>query len=100
MAHEIGHDINWPDLYDVDYTSSGVGYWSLMASGSWSDAGGEPGSSPSLPDAWSRWYQGWVTPTTVAAHDRQPGAQRRPGRARVAQPRRRRLGVRRAVRLG
>ena len=38
-----------------------------MASGSWSDAGGEAGSSPSLPDAWSRWYQGWVTPTTVAA---------------------------------
>ncbi len=34
MAHEFGHTINWPDLYDTDGSSNGgVGTWSLMAAG-------------------------------------------------------------------
>lgn len=66
MAHELGHDIDWPDFYDTDYTSSGIGYWSIMASGSWGRESGEPsGTTPTLPDAFSKWYQGWITPTQI-----------------------------------
>ena len=76
MAHEFGHDINWPDLYDTDQSGEGVGEWSLMGSGSWGDDGGFAGNSPTYPDAYSLYYQGWITPTTatvandipVAAH--------------------------------
>lgn len=66
MVHELGHDLGWPDLYDVDLSSNGVGYWSIMSYGSWNATAGQyAGQSPALPDAWSRYYQGWVTPTTV-----------------------------------
>ena len=65
MVHEIGHDLGWPDLYDVDYSTKGnVGYWSVMASGSWLARPTElPGASPPHPDAFSKAYQGWITPT-------------------------------------
>ena len=49
MAHEFGHDINWPDLYDVDGTSEGIGEFSLMSGGSWGqspDDGSLAGDSP------------------------------------------------------
>jgi M6 family metalloprotease-like protein len=64
MAHEMGHDLTWPDLYDTDDSSEGVGNWSLMGSGNWTGIT-QPGDSPSLPDAFLKWYQGWITPTTV-----------------------------------
>ena len=67
MVHELGHDLTWPDLYDTDGTSEGVGNWSIMGAGSWNYTGTNPhGSSPSLPDAWLKWYQGWITPTVVS----------------------------------
>ncbi len=72
MAHEFGHDINWPDLYDTDQDGEGVGEWSLMGSGSWGEstgAGHEPGDSPSYPDAYSLYYQGWVMPTVATVAD-------------------------------
>jgi M6 family metalloprotease-like protein len=66
MVHEIGHDLDWPDLYDTDGSSQGVGDWSVMASGSWNRTGSNSaGSSPAHPDAFSKWYQGWLTPTRV-----------------------------------
>ena len=69
MVHEIGHDIGWPDLYDTVKTngdSYGVGLWSVMGNGSWNYVGtNDLGSSPALPDAFSRSYQGWLTPTVV-----------------------------------
>ncbi|MFL6176299.1 MAG: M6 family metalloprotease domain-containing protein, partial [Ornithinibacter sp.] len=69
MAHEFGHDLGWPDLYDTDGSSEGVGEWSLMASGSWGTKTGSraDGDAPVLPDAWSRSVQGWVTPAEVTA---------------------------------
>ena len=72
MAHEFGHDINWPDLYDTDQDGEGVGEWSLMGSGSWGKnaaPGHEPGNSPSYPDAYSLYYQGWVMPTVATVAD-------------------------------
>ena len=67
IAHELGHDLSWPDLYDTDYSSHGTGDWSIMATGVWNTTGTNPiGSSPALPDAWLKWYQGWLTPTVIS----------------------------------
>ncbi|MFG6495522.1 immune inhibitor A [Fictibacillus sp. UD] len=46
FAHEYGHDLGYPDEYDTQYSGTGeaVGYWSIMASGSW--AGKIPGTEP------------------------------------------------------
>ena len=70
-AHEMGHAaFGLPDLYDTDYSSSGLGNWSLMAGGSWNgpnNLNGYPdGSSPAFPDAWSHFQMGYVTPTIIA----------------------------------
>ncbi len=68
LVHELGHDINWPDLYDVDNSSYGVGEWSIMSGGSWlALPGSYDGSMPPHPDAFLKWYQGWVTPTQITA---------------------------------
>ncbi len=69
MAHELGHDITWPDLYDTDKSSEGVGFWSIMGSGNWNFTGTNyHGTSPALPDAWLKYYQGWITPTIVSGN--------------------------------
>jgi len=63
-AHELGHLLfGWPDLYDTDYTSSGIGNWCLMSGGSWNGGG----DIPAHPSAWCKVNQGWVSvlaPTT------------------------------------
>ncbi len=56
-AHELGHLLfGWPDLYDTDYSSEGVGEWCLMAAGSW----GLGGDRPVHPSAWCKVTQSWV----------------------------------------
>jgi immune inhibitor A len=56
-AHELGHLLfGWPDLYDTDYSSAGIGDWCLMAAGSW----GLGGDRPVHPSAWCKVNQGWV----------------------------------------
>jgi immune inhibitor A len=61
-AHELGHLLfGWPDLYDTDGSSSGIGNWCLMAGGSWNGGG----DVPAHPSAWCKADQGWVS---VAAH--------------------------------
>lgn len=58
-AHELGHLLfGWPDLYDTDGSSSGVGNWCLMSGGSW----GLNGERPVHPSAWCKITQGWATP--------------------------------------
>jgi immune inhibitor A len=66
-AHELGHAaFGLPDLYDRDYSSNGLGRWSLMAGGSWN--GPAPGGAfPALPDAWSHAQMGFISPTIVSA---------------------------------
>lgn len=66
-AHELGHVFGLPDLYDTDYSSEGIGAWSLMAGGSWN--GPAPGGSyPALPDPWSRKTLGFLAPTNVTSN--------------------------------
>lgn len=56
-AHELGHLVfGWPDLYDTDESSEGLGTWCLMAAGSWNAAG----DIPAHPSAWCKAGQGWV----------------------------------------
>ena len=68
MAHEFGHVLGLPDLYDAAYATSrgsldpaedsgGIGYWGLMGHGNrgWYDVGG-----PNPLCAWSREQLGWL----------------------------------------
>jgi immune inhibitor A len=65
FAHELGHALfGLPDLYDTDYTSEGVGNWSLMAAGSWNGPGSN-GASPSYFDAWCKMQVGVLEPTLL-----------------------------------
>ena len=70
MAHEFGHVLGLPDLFDTDFTmagnsmdpaedSAGIGYWGLMGHGTrgWDDAGG-----PNPFSAWSLAQLGWIGP--------------------------------------
>jgi M6 family metalloprotease-like protein len=65
MAHELGHDMSNPDLYDIDGTSEGVGQWSVQGSGNWNYVSGWQGTSPAFFDPWIKSYQGWIVPTNV-----------------------------------
>ncbi|MBI5408522.1 MAG: M6 family metalloprotease domain-containing protein [Nitrospirae bacterium] len=65
FAHEYGHALGLPDLYDTDYSSEGIGYWSLMAGGSWNYVT-KAGDRPAHMDAWSKYKLGWVSPTLVS----------------------------------
>jgi immune inhibitor A len=57
-SHELGHLIfGWPDLYDTDDSSEGLGNWCLMAGGSWN----ADGDIPAHPSAWCKAQQGWVS---------------------------------------
>jgi len=66
-CHELGHTFGLPDLYDTDYSSNGIGRWSLMAAGSWNGSG-YMGNSPAHPDAWCMQRLGYVTPNIVTAN--------------------------------
>jgi M6 family metalloprotease-like protein len=71
MAHELGHYLGLPDLYDTDYTTSlewskyQIGSLSLMNVDCWETEDGV--YLPTPLDAWSRVVLGWVTPETAAS---------------------------------
>lgn len=65
FAHELGHAFGLPDLYDTDYSSRGVGRWSVMAGGAWN---GLLGNSPAHFDAWCKIQLGFLTPVTPVAN--------------------------------
>jgi immune inhibitor A len=67
-CHELGHVFGLPDLYDTDGSSFGIDDWSVMAGGSWNGPS-YMGGSPAHPDAWSRIFLGFVTPTVQAYDD-------------------------------
>ncbi len=75
MAHELGHILGLPDLYDRSHVlnpdqpperdSAGVGYWCLMGHGTrgWDDRGG-----PNPFSAWSLKKLGWLGPANSQLH--------------------------------
>jgi immune inhibitor A len=63
-AHELGHLLfGFPDLYDIDDSSEGVGNWCLMGGGSWNGGG----DIPAHPSAWCKLQQGWASQTNVTS---------------------------------
>ncbi|EOH99527.1 M6 family metalloprotease domain-containing protein [Enterococcus haemoperoxidus ATCC BAA-382] len=79
VAHEFGHDLRLPDLYNSERTiiehdgkyvevsdGDGLGQYSLMASGSWAHLQGEEaGATPTNLDAYSKVMLGVVEPKVV-----------------------------------
>ncbi|MEI6309141.1 MAG: kelch repeat-containing protein [bacterium] len=56
-CHEYGHVLGAYDLYDYNYTSAGVGRWSLMAF-----------DNKQHFDPWSKSLLGWITPTVRSSN--------------------------------
>lgn len=65
IAHEFGHQLGLPDLYDYSMYSVGLGEWELMSWGSWNMNAYVP---PHL-SAWCKVFLGWSEPKTL-----EPGA--------------------------
>ena len=56
-GHELGHALfGLPDLYDTNYNSAGIGFWSMMSFGAW----GDDGRRPLHFDAWCKLQLGWI----------------------------------------
>lgn len=66
VAHELGHGLGLPDLYDVNGStfgpSVGIGQWGLMGQGNFSSP-----RSPSRMESWSLNEMGWVVLDTLSA---------------------------------
>ncbi|MFR9776011.1 immune inhibitor A domain-containing protein [Micromonospora sp. MS34] len=68
FAHEFGHDLGLPDLYDTSGNAdSDVDFWDLMASGSHS--GEIFQAMPTNMGLWDKWVLGWADPLTVNPGD-------------------------------
>lgn len=69
IAHEFGHQLGLPDLYNTERSWPAIGVWGLMDSGGMIaiDAGGVYLGSviPASLCAWSKLYLGWATPEIV-----------------------------------
>lgn len=68
FAHEYGHDLGLPDLYDTSGAgNSDVDFWDLMSSGSHS--GPIFQSMPTHMGLWDKWILGWADPVVVNPGD-------------------------------
>ncbi len=75
LAHEFGHQLGLPDLYDTFIGGSVIGYWDLMDFGSGigivladavtDDAYYVTGTVPGPLTVWSRSFLGWMEPDTA-----------------------------------
>ncbi|MGW1993107.1 immune inhibitor A domain-containing protein [Embleya sp. NPDC001921] len=64
FAHEFGHDLGLPDLYDnFSGGETDVDFWDLMSSGS--HAGPLFQTMPAHLGAWSKYVLGWIDPPVV-----------------------------------
>ncbi len=72
FAHEFGHDLGLPDLYDTSGNTGGAenstGFWTLYSSGSYG-ASGKPkdgiGTKPIHMSAYEKLYLGWSNYRTI-----------------------------------
>lgn len=61
FAHEYGHDLGLPDLYDTAGGDNGTGFWTLMSSGSWLNKGFDSiGTKPGYMGPWEKLVLGWL----------------------------------------
>ncbi len=66
FAHEFGHDLGLPDLYDTAGGDNGTGFWTLMSAGSWLNHGTDSiGTTPGYMGAWEKLQLGWLDYRTV-----------------------------------
>jgi M6 family metalloprotease-like protein len=65
ICHEFGHVLGLSDLYDTNYTASGLsshpGYWSIMASGNYLNKS----RSPAGYSLYERYAMGWTKPEVI-----------------------------------
>lgn len=64
FAHEYGHVLGLPDLYDGSRETWGIGYWCLMSYGAYLMRGNEV-HSPTHLSAWCKEKLGWISPIVV-----------------------------------
>ena len=70
FAHEYGHDLGLPDLYDYTGENS-TGFWTLMSSGSWLSQNNEDiGSEPNHMGVWEKFQLGWLDYEVAFAGDK------------------------------
>jgi immune inhibitor A len=68
FAHEYGHDLGLPDLYDTSGAGeSDIDFWDLMSSGSHS--GPIFQSMPTHMGIWDKWVLGWAEPLQLNPGD-------------------------------
>jgi immune inhibitor A len=61
FAHEFGHDLGLPDLYDTAGGDNGTAFWTLMSGGSWLNHGTDSiGTTPGYMGAWEKLQLGWL----------------------------------------
>ncbi|MCR4563231.1 MAG: M6 family metalloprotease domain-containing protein [Clostridiales bacterium] len=71
LAHELGHYLGLPDLYDTVYSTNlewsgyDVDRLSVMCSGVWCEDEENGTYIPASFDAWSRYQLGWIKPTKI-----------------------------------
>lgn len=66
VCHELGHQLGLPDLYDTDYSSSGLEFHALMASGSSLYVPNYiEGTIPAPMTAWSRIQVNFIEPIEI-----------------------------------
>lgn len=61
FAHEFGHHLGLPDLYDFTGSEDFIGRWDLMGTGNWNGLG----TSPAHLSSWSKARLGWIEATNV-----------------------------------
>ena len=61
-CHEFGHLLGLPDLYDIDFSSNGIGLWGLMGYGCYGNGHLE---RPFHLCAWAKQRLGWVSETRI-----------------------------------
>jgi len=71
FAHEFGHDLDLPDLYDFGGDDNSAGFWTLMAVGSWLGDGQESiGNKPGHLGNWEKFQLGWLDYDVAIAGER------------------------------
>ena len=81
FAHEYGHDLGLPDLYDTQGANDNAeSFWTLMSDGSnLSDGTVDIGSKPCDMGVWEKFQLGWLN-YQVASRRQERRLQARPGR--------------------